>query len=267
MSSGLSARLRAISSSSSRSSGCAHWRSSIHTTTGPRTDAQADRRDQRVVQRVAGAGGVERVELRRVSEQMEQRLDLVAHGERIGRQVVLAGRRGGHDLAHLGSRLVELQADAGRQPVGDRPPHVRLAVRRALALDDADSGVPFAGARRPPRRRAATCRCPASPTTDTIAQCPVATSSVTDCSSVRSVTRPTNAISERRRRFAAGAIVPSASHACSICSRPLSSAASCGSKRIASEHSTRVASPTSTPPSGANSCSRDAMLTTSPIAV
>ena len=40
--------------------------------------AQADRRDQRVVQRIAGAGGVERVELRRVPEQMEQRLDLVA---------------------------------------------------------------------------------------------------------------------------------------------------------------------------------------------
>ncbi len=108
---------------------------------------------------------------------------------------------------------------------------------------------------------------PASPTTDTMAQCPVATSSVTDCSSERSVMRPTNAISERRRRFAAGAMVPSASHAFSICSRPLSSAGACCSKRIASEQSTRVASPTSTPPSGANSCSREAMLTTSPIAV
>ena len=141
MSSGQSARLRAISSSSSRSSGCAHWRSSIHTTTGTARGAQPDRRDQRAVQRVAGARGVERVELRRVPEQMEQRpRPRCARPSASGGSSYTRGRRSGHDLAHLGSRLVELQADAGRQPVRDRPPHVGLAVRRALALDDADSG-------------------------------------------------------------------------------------------------------------------------------
>ena len=40
-----------------------------------------------------------------------------------------------------------------------------------------------------------------------------------------------------------------------------------GSRGIAGEHSAMVAAPTSTPPGGASACSRDAVLTTSPIAV
>ena len=107
---------------------------------------------------------------------------------------------------------------------------------------------------------------PASPMIDTTPLWPLRTSSTAAFISARSLARPTNGTSQRTGRVPAAA-APVTSHDCSSCSRPRIRVMPNGSRSMASEHRAAVAEPTSTPPGGANDCSREAVLTTSPIAV
>ena len=108
---------------------------------------------------------------------------------------------------------------------------------------------------------------PASPTIDTTPLCPLRTSSTAASSSARSLRRPTNGTSAAHRPACRRADAPVTSHDCSTCSRPRIAVTPNGSRSTVAEHSAAVALPISTPPGGAIAWSRDAVLTTSPIAV
>jgi hypothetical protein len=95
---------------------------------------------------------------------------------------------------------------------------------------------------------------------------PARTSEIADSSRVSSSTRPTKGMSHRNGRVAA-ADAPVTSHGISVCCRPRSWVTPKGSRVIAGEHSASVAAPINTPSGGASAWSRDAVLTTSPIAV
>ena len=107
---------------------------------------------------------------------------------------------------------------------------------------------------------------PASPTIEITPLCPLRTTSTAASSSTCSLRRPTKGTSQRTGRVPAGA-APVTSHDCSTCSRPRIAVTPNGSRAIPEEHSAAVALPMSTPPGGAIAWSRDAVFTTSPIAV
>ena len=107
---------------------------------------------------------------------------------------------------------------------------------------------------------------PASPMIDTTPLWPLRTSCTAASSRDRSWVRPTNGTSARTGRVPAAA-APVTSHDCSICSRPRMWVTPNGSRAIVGAHSAAVALPMSTPPGGASDCSRDAVFTTSPMAV
>ena len=95
---------------------------------------------------------------------------------------------------------------------------------------------------------------------------PVRTSEMIDSSSASSSRRPTNGMSQRTGREPA-AVAPVTIHGCSACWRPRICVTPNGSRVTAVEHSASVAAPMSTLPGGASAWRRDAVLTTSPIAV
>ena len=86
-------------------------------------------------------------------------------------------------------------------------------------------------------------------------------------SSERSNCRPTKGTGVRRRRRPGSVSGSMASHAATLSSRPLTSTSPTDSNAMAPTVAACVAGPTSTPPGGAAVCSRDAVLTTSPMAV
>ena len=107
---------------------------------------------------------------------------------------------------------------------------------------------------------------PGSPMIDTTPLWPLRTSCTAASSSARSWVRPTNGTSARTGRVPAAA-APVTSHDCSICSRPRRWVTPNGSRVIVGAHRAAVALPMSTRPGGASDCSRDAVFTTSPMAV
>jgi hypothetical protein len=98
----------------------------------------AQHRDDGVEQRVARSRGVEPVEIRRMTEHVQQRLDLAPHLRRLDVQARDRTDLGKRRRAHVVGTGTRPDAEPTADRAGERPPHVRLAVRGACAVEHRD---------------------------------------------------------------------------------------------------------------------------------